>query len=151
MFADFVAQNVLLFVALAVITLMLLYSYVGDRFLGYQQVSPEEATRLYNQGAIVVDVRSDAEFKTGYIGEARHISSSELKDKMSTLDHFKDKQILVYCQSGARSGGAASQLVKAGFSQVANLRGGVLAWKMAGLPLNQPVSKKARRKGKGAA
>jgi len=148
MFADFVAQNFLLFIALGVISIMLLYAYVGDRFLGYQQVSPEEATRLYNQGAVVLDVRTDAEYKTGFIGEARHISPSELKDKISTLEHYKDKQLLVYCQSGARSGSASSKLVKAGFTKVANLRGGLVSWKMAGLPLNQPVSKKARRKGK---
>lgn len=149
MFIEFVKQEFLLFIALGIIALMLLYSYVGDRFLGYKQVSPEEATRIYNQGALVIDVRSDAEYKTGFIGEARHIPVSELKAKLSSLSGHKNKNVLLYCQSGARSGSAANTLVKEGFTNVFNLRGGVLSWKMAGLPLNQPVSRKARRKTKG--
>jgi rhodanese-related sulfurtransferase len=148
MFLEFMKQEFLLFIALGIVAFMLLYSYIGDRFLGYQQLSPEEATRFYNQGALVIDVRSDAEYKTGFIGEARHIPVGDLKAKLSSLASYKDKGVLVYCQSGARSAGAATTLVKEGFTQVANLRGGILSWKMAGLPVNQPVSRKARRKGK---
>ncbi|HEY9017119.1 rhodanese-like domain-containing protein [Thiomicrospira sp.] len=148
MFIEFVQQEFLLFVALGIITMMLLYSYVGDRFLGYKQVSPEEATRLYNQGALVIDVRTDAEYKTGFIGEARHIPVADLKAKVASLSAHKDKNVLLYCQTGARSASAANTLVKEGFTQVSNLRGGVMAWKMSGLPLNQPVSRKTRRKAK---
>lgn len=148
MFIEFVQQEFLLFIALGIITMMLLYSYVGDRFLGYKQVSPEEATRLYNQGALVIDVRSDAEYKTGFIGEARHIPVTDLKAKVAGLSAHKDKSVLLYCQTGARSASAANTLVKEGFTQVFNLRGGVMAWKMSGLPLNQPVSRKTRRKTK---
>jgi rhodanese-related sulfurtransferase len=146
MFLEFMKQEFLLFIALGIVALMLLYSYVGDRFLGYQQMSPEEATRFYNQGALLIDVRSDAEYKTGFIGDARHIPVGDLKAKLSSLSSYKDKAVLVYCQSGARSAGAATNLVKEGFTQVANLRGGILSWKMAGLPVNMPVSRKAARK-----
>lgn len=147
MFIEFVKQEYLLFIALAIIVLMLLYTYIGDRFLGYKQVSPEEATRLYNQGAVLIDVRTEAEYKTGFIGEARHMPVSELKAKLNALSGLKEKTVLLYCQSGARSAGAATTLVKEGFTQVYNLRGGILVWKMAGLPLNMPVSRKAKRKG----
>lgn len=148
MFLEFVKQEFLLFIALGIIALMLLYSYVGERFLGYKQLSPEEATRVYNQGAVLIDVRSDAEYKTGFIGEARHIPVGELKAKLPNLSNLKDKAVLLYCQSGARSAGAANTLVKEGFTNVYNLRGGILSWKMAGLPVNMPVSRKAKRKGK---
>jgi rhodanese-related sulfurtransferase len=148
MFIEFVQQQFLLFIALGVISLMLIYSYVGDRFLGYKQVSPEEATRLYNRGALMLDVRSDAEYKTGFLGEAKHIPVGDVKAKLNNLDGYKNKDVIVYCQSGARSAGVANTLVKNGFQQVHNLRGGIMAWKMAGLPVNQPVSRKARRKGK---
>ncbi|MGE4503524.1 MAG: rhodanese-like domain-containing protein [Thiomicrospira sp.] len=147
MFIEFIKQEYLLFIALAIIVLMLLYSYIGDRFLGYKQVSPEEATRLYNQGASLIDVRTDAEYKSGFIGEAKHLPVAELKAKLVSLEALKEKPVLLYCQSGARSAGAATALVKAGFKEVYNLRGGILAWKMAGLPLNMPVSRKAKRRG----
>ncbi len=143
MFVEFMKQEFLLFIALAIIVLMLLYSYVGDRFLGYTQLSPEEATRVYNKGAQLFDVRTEAEYKTGFIGDARNMTESDL---LAKLANQKDQEILVYCQSGARSARAASNLVKNGFTKVYNLRGGILAWKMAGLPLNQPESRKAARR-----
>lgn len=148
MFIEFVQDKFLLFIALGIVSLMLIYSYVGDLFLGYQQVSPNEAIRLFNQDALMIDVRSEGEYKTGFIGEATHIPSTVFKSKIDSLNKHKDKEIVVYCQSGMRSAGAASALVKAGFEKVYNLRGGILAWKSAGLPVEMPESKKAKRRGK---
>lgn len=150
MIVEFIQQEFLLFIALAVITVMLVYSFVGDRFLGYKQISPEEATRLYNRDAVLIDVRSDAEYKSGFIGEALHITTGEFKSKIPSLEKYKNKDVILYCQSGARSGGAAANLAKAGFEKVYNLRGGILAWRSSGLPVNQPVSRKEKRKKKGS-
>lgn len=148
MFIEFMQEQFLLFIALGVISLMLAYSYIGDRFLGYQQISPADATRLYNRGALMLDVRTEAEYKTGFLGEARHIPVADVKSKLNSLESFKEKDVIVYCQTGARSASVANTLVKNGFTQVYNLRGGILAWKMSGLPVNQVVSRKAKRKGK---
>lgn len=148
MFSEFFEEQFILFIALGVITFMLVYSYVGDKLSGFQTVSADEAVRVFNRDAYVLDVRSDAEFKTGYIGEAENISSTEVAGQLHKLAKYKDEEILVYCQSGARSAGVAGRLVKEGFTKVYNLRGGVLAWKGAGLPVNLPKSKKQRRKEK---
>lgn len=146
MFIEFVQEQILLFVALGVIIVMLAYSYFGDKVSGYATVTADEAVRVYNSGAWVLDVRSDAEYKTGFIGEAENISSTEVAKKMDAVTAHKDEDVLVYCQSGMRSASVAKQLVKNGFSKVNNLRGGVEAWKSAGLPLNKPVSKKKLKK-----
>ncbi|MGC9385724.1 MAG: rhodanese-like domain-containing protein [Hydrogenovibrio sp.] len=148
MFIEFVEEQIFLFIALGVIAVMLAYSYFGDRLSGYQTVNADEAVRLYNAGAWVLDVRSDAEYKTGFIGEAEHISSTEVAKKMETIRPHKDELVLVYCQSGMRSASVAKTLVKEGFTKVNNLSGGILSWKNAGLPLNKPVSKKKLRKEK---
>ena len=147
MFIEFVEEQILLFVALGVIIAMLIMSYFGDKLSGFQTVSAEEAVRLYNGGAWVLDVRSEAEYKTGYIGEAKNMTPTEVTNQLEQLKSHQSEDVLVYCQSGSRSASVAKQLVKAGFTKVHNLSGGVMAWQNAGLPLNKAVSKKRQKKG----
>lgn len=140
MYMEFIEQQALLFIALAVVLAMLIYSYLGDKLSGYQSVGADDAVRLYNQDALVLDVRTEAEYKGGFIGEAQNITGTEIAAKMGSLASHKDKPVLVYCQSGGRSASVARQLVKNGFTQVHNLSGGILAWRSAGLPTNTPRS-----------
>ena len=146
MFIEFVEEQILLFAALGVIFAMLVLSYFGDKMAGFKTVNAEEAVRLYNQGAWVLDVRSDAEYKTGYIGEADNLTPTEVTSQMEQLKSHQTENVLVYCQSGARSSSVAKQLVKAGFTQVHNLSGGVMAWQNSGLPLNKAISKKKQKR-----
>ncbi len=146
MFIEFVEEQILLFVALGVIIAMLIMSYFGDKLSGFQSVNAEEAVRLYNNGAWVLDVRSEGEYKTGYIGEAKNMTAAEVTNQIEQLKTHQSEDVLVYCQSGARSASVAKQLVKAGFTKVNNLSGGVMAWKNAGLPLNKPISKKKQKR-----
>lgn len=146
MFMEFVQDQMFLFVALAMVSVMLVYSYFDDRLAGIQTIGADEAVRVFNRDAWVLDVRSEAEYKTGYIGEAENIVSSDVPKQLDKIMVHKDEEVLVYCQSGARSSAVAGRLAKAGFSKVYNLRGGILAWRTAGLPVNMPQSKKQRRK-----
>jgi len=147
MFIEFVEEQILLFVALGVIIAMLVMSYFGDKLSGFQTVSAEEAVRLYNNGAWVLDVRTDAEYKSGFIGEAVNLTPSEVSSQLESLKSHQAENVLVYCQSGARSASVAKQLVKAGFTKVHNLSGAVMSWRNAGLPLNKVVSKKKQKRG----
>lgn len=146
MFIEFVHEQLLLFVALAVIVGMLGYSYFGDKVSGFKSVNADEAVRLYNGGAWVLDVRTDAEYRTGFIGEAENISSPDVPKRLTNLVSHKEDDVLLYCQSGARSASVARMLVKQGFTKVHNLSGGIMSWKSAGLPVNKPVSKKQLKK-----
>ena len=148
MFSEFVQEQMLLFVALAIIIAMLVYSYIGERLSGFKSVSTSEGTRLFNDDAFLLDVRASNEYKEGFIGNAKNISVSDLKDQLSLLPKNKEQPILVYCLSGIRSSKAASALVKAGYSNVFNLSGGINAWKAAGLPVAKTKSKKAKKRGK---
>lgn len=146
MFSEFIQEQMLLFVALAVILAMLSYSYLGDKIAGYNSVGTAEATRLFNDDAYLLDVRTAGEFKEGFIGEAVNISSTELASKIDTIKVAKDKPILVYCLTGARSARSAGMLVKQGFTNVSNLSGGINAWRSAGLPVGVAKSKKNKKK-----
>lgn len=146
MFIEFMQEQVILFIALAIVVAMLIYSYVGERLAGFKSVNASEATRIYNDDAYVLDVRTAGEFREGYIGNAVNVSVTELAAKMNTLPKDKTAPVLVYCLSGARSARAAGMLVKNGYTQVFNLAGGLNAWKSAGLPVGRERSKKNRAK-----
>ncbi len=89
----------------------------------------EAKARLRSGNAILLDVRSARECAAGHIAGSRNISYTQLSARIGELP--KDKQILVICQVGERSGYAASYLEKYGYD-VAHVRGGVAAWKEAG-------------------
>ena len=146
MMSEFIQEQMLLFVALAVILGMLVYSYVGDKISGYSSVNTDAAIRLFNDDAFLLDVRTPGEFKEGAIGQATNISVTELASKINTLKVAKDAPVLVYCLTGARSGRAAGMLAKNGFTNVSNLAGGINAWRSAGLPVGTVKSKKKQKK-----
>jgi len=73
-------------------------------------------------GARIIDVRSPGEFRDGAYPGAVNIPLATLAARMMELEP-KDKPIVVYCASGARSGQAARILKQAGFSDVVNAGG----------------------------
>jgi len=96
-------------------------------------ISPTEAVRLMNGGAVLVDVRSANQFKDGHISGARNVPGDQIPG--GGLEKFKDKPLIVCCESGVASGAAARKLSALGFSQVFNLRGGLGAWRQDNLPV----------------
>lgn len=92
-------------------------------------ISPEEAREYLNDSNYqFIDVRTDSEYDRGHIPNSIHIPLHEIQDRMSEIDSLKNKNIIAYCRSGARSSKATKILVEAGFD-VLNLSGGVLSWK----------------------
>jgi len=102
---------------------------------GGESVGPMDAVRLINQGAILVDVRSKAEFDAGHIRDARHLPQEQVAGAGESLKKFKDKVIVACCESGMRSSAAARALRTQGFGKVVNLRGGLQAWRAENLPV----------------
>lgn len=102
---------------------------------GGESVGPLDAVRLLNQGALMLDVRTRAEYEGGHIIDARHIPQDEIAQSAETLKKYRDKVVVACCESGARSGAAARVLRAQGFAKVVNLRGGLQAWRAENLPL----------------
>lgn len=118
---------------------MLLWPLISGRITGGREVGSLEATRLINhQDALVLDVRENQEFAAGHVPNARHIPLGQLGSRLSELEKFKGRPVVVVCRSGTRSGRACAVLRKNGFEQVYNLGGGMTAWEQA----NMPVEKK---------
>ncbi len=76
--------------------------------------------------SVLVDVREPDEVAEGTLPDSRNIPLTEFVERLSELD--ASKPIVLFCRSGGRSAQAAQYLVDSGFSTVANLEGGMLAW-----------------------
>jgi len=74
---------------------------------------------MLDRGALILDVRTHAEFRTNAHPRAFNIPLDQLQARMGELD--RGKPLLVCCESGARSGSAVALLKSAGFADVANL------------------------------
>ena len=124
--------------ALAVVSgAMLIWSFIGSKLSGVEQADTLKATRLYNDDALILDVREDKEFASGHIPKARHIPLGKLASRIQELEKHKGKPILVTCRSGQRSARACGMLKKAGFETVYNQEGGIIAWERANLPVTK--------------
>lgn len=90
-----------------------------------------------NNDAIIIDVRENHEFDHEHIPNAHHIPLSLLR--VCTLPFYKPHQkIILHCKVGMRSEMACFQLLSENPAlDVYNLSGGIIDWKMSGLPLNQ--------------
>ena len=93
------------------------------------------AELMTDSNVVVLDVRTADEFKEGHLEGALNIdqAQSDFIDKAKEL-LTTDKTIAVYCRSGRRSASAAGRLAAEGYKAV-NLKGGILAWKEARMPV----------------
>lgn len=130
---EFVGNHPALFVALGVILALLVWTTVQ---VGMAAVGPSDAIALINhEDALVLDIREPAELKDGVILNSLHIPLAQLNGSLGRLEKYKSRPIIASCRSGSRSQAACRTLKRHGFEKVYNLRGGILAWQNANLPL----------------
>jgi rhodanese-related sulfurtransferase len=97
-----------------------------------REVSRDEAQKLIDDGAQLVDVRADHEWEVGHIAGATHLPLDELAERAGEID--KERPVVLYCRGGTRSTMAATALADAGYD-AAKLSEGIVGWDDAGLPL----------------
>ena len=98
-----------------------------------RQIAPERVSELAESGeAQLVDVRLAEEWDAAHIEGATHIPLDSLSSRAGEID--RSKQVILYCRSGDRSGGAADALAASGWD-VTSMEGGLVAWVEKGLPL----------------
>jgi rhodanese-related sulfurtransferase len=132
---EFTVNHWMLVLALAAIAGVLIQNLVMGSKGG---VEPQEATAMINhQDGLVVDVRPMADFSQGHIISAINIPINGFKNQIDQLNKHKGKPIIISCRSGAQSVQACRQLKNAGFEEVYNLKGGMLAWQSANLPITK--------------
>ena len=85
----------------------------------------------------LIDIRSDAEVAQGVLPNAEHLAMHLIPLKMHDLP--KDRDVVLYCRSGARSYNACNYLGQQGIENVINLRGGIVAWAREGYEIAAPT------------
>jgi len=80
------------------------------------------------ESVILLDVRQPEEFAEKSIPNAILIPLGDLPDRVDEIEEFRDKEIVVICRSGNRSGQACMFLTMNGFTHTVNLKGGMLSW-----------------------
>jgi rhodanese-related sulfurtransferase len=89
----------------------------------------------------LVDIRSDAEVAQGVLPNSEHLAMHLIPLRMHDLP--KDRDVVLYCRSGARSYHACNFLNQQGIHNVVNLRGGIIAWARQGFEIVAPPQRRA--------
>jgi phage shock protein E len=87
---------------------------------------------------VLIDVRTPEEFAAGHIPGALNIPYDELPARLNELDGRQGEEVVVYCRTGRRAKIAEQALTEAGFMNVRDLEGHMVAWTAADYPLSDP-------------
>lgn len=96
-----------------------------------KNVNAEEAYNLINENSevVILDVRTKEEYDNGHIPGAKLVPVQLLSMKLTELNEYKDKPVLVYCASGGRSPRAVDTLANNDFKDIYHLTRGISSWR----------------------
>jgi rhodanese-related sulfurtransferase len=99
------------------------------------EVDVIQALNMSKQGTLLLDVREPNEHAEIHAPNTMLIPLGQLKTRFNEVASNKEQPIAILCRSGVRSAAAVLLLLDAGYSQVSNIKGGIMAWERAGLPV----------------
>ncbi len=135
---QFLQAQWMLVLSAIVVLVLLLRGPLSRRIAGIEEVDPSAAVHLINhEDAVIIDVREQEEWSRGHLPNARHIPLADLSKYMKDLEKHRGHHVICQCASGMRSARAAALLKKAGFDKIYSLKGGIHAWRGAGLPVEK--------------
>lgn len=109
---------------------------VSAQTTDFKQVNPAQFEQLIKKpGGVLLDVRTQNEFKNGHIAHSGQLNYYALDFRKKLLMLPKDEPIYLYCNTGWRSGKAAKILTKNGYKNVFNLEHGIMDWELQNLPV----------------
>jgi rhodanese-related sulfurtransferase len=134
---EYVSHHPWLAAATAIVALVVVVYEMRARSESLVSVSPQEVIRLMNQGALLLDLRSQEQYQAGHLAGARQMNSDQILKAADTLKKHKEKAVIVYDDTGSLGAAAARQLAAQGFTRAFTLRGGLVAWRADNLPLSR--------------
>jgi len=90
-----------------------------------------------NRNFILIDVRTQTEFKAGHVRTAVNIPHAEILDNISLLDAYLDQDMIFYCRSGARAGKVTRYLTELEYKNLYHLKGDFMGWQESKLDIAQ--------------
>ena len=134
---EFAGNHPLLITGIVIAWCAVMFYEIRLKSQGFSHVSTNDAVRLINKGAIVLDVRKAEEFQQGHIVNAKNVDFADLTTDEKQHSKYKNKVVLTVCNNGMQSNRAATLLRKAGLEEAYSIRGGLAGWRKE----NMPVSK----------
>jgi len=129
---EFIANH---YILVAIFVLLLVALAFSETKRAGAAVNTLELTRLVNSDlGKILDIRIHKEFTAGHIAGSLNIPQDKLTARLSELDKFKDKTIIVVDANGANVSSICTELLQAGFKAV-KLVGGISTWRAENLPL----------------
>lgn len=144
-YLEFAGNHPILVSALLFSFFMVVFSEMRRKSRGLTHVEPQEAVKLINNDAVVIDIRNPEAFAKGHIVNARNIPLDELDANQEKINRLGSKPILAVCEAGMSSTKAVDALKKQGLESVYGLKGGINAWKDASLPLVTAKKTKSKK------
>jgi rhodanese-related sulfurtransferase len=135
--AQYVQVNHWLVAATVLVLVLVIVFEFRARTESFSAISPQDAIRLMNRGALVIDLRAAEQYAEGHLAGARRMDGEQILKAGETLKKSQQKPLIVYDESGSLGAAAARQLKAQGFTQAFNLRGGLTAWRSDNLPLEK--------------
>lgn len=136
-YIEFFQQNMILCLVWGGLLVMLIMNIIKAKTAAYTEINTAMVTQLLNrEDGIVVDIRSQDDFKKGHITDAVNILPSDIKEgNLSAIEKYKSTPVIVVCKTGQTAQDSGNLLAKAGFEKVFVLRSGIAAWNEASMPL----------------
>lgn len=126
------------YIAFGLFLLVTAYNYIkpqGSR--NYTSLNTKEAKEMIdsNSDIMLIDVRTRSEYDSGHLLGAKNIPLDQLDNRLGKLPRNKD--IIVYCQTGGRSIRAVRKLEVAGITRLYHMHDGLRGWEMAGFSIRK--------------
>ena len=131
------------YIAFGLFLIITIYNYIkpqGSR--NYTSLDTDSAKEMLedNQNVVLIDIRNRDEYNVEHLRDAKNIPLDQLDKRHEKLP--RDKDIVVYCQTGGKSIRAIRKLEVAGFSQLYHMHEGLRGWKKAGYPIRKRAGAK---------
>jgi len=132
---EFIIKNWMLAALWVVLFTLLILSFTrtSSKVIGNQQIT----TMMNRDSAVVIDIRSKADFDKGHLLGSINIPTAELKDAGKKLEKYHQYPIILVDATGMHAASASLQLKKMGLQQLNRMQGGILSWTNDNLPLSK--------------
>ena len=132
----FLLEHWYLSLAFVLLFVVIIYEEKKASGSGGFALAPATAVNLINrEKAVVLDLRSEEQFKAGHIVDAVNVPFAEFEVKLKTLEKYQQRNLILVCPLNKSATLVMTKIRKAGFAKASLLAGSIDAWKKAELPL----------------
>ena len=132
LFLEFLTQQWHLAGALLVVVALL---FMHEMRKSGPSLSPQQAINLVNsEKGVFLDMRDAGDYKQGHIVDALHIPAARLGERMSELEKYRERPVILVCKMGQQASAAGKQLKANKFEKVYKMSGGMMEWGNLQLP-----------------